>query len=49
MVRNKAIIVAMTDKELKETKALINAEQIRRMKEEIERLGTVLREEYEKR
>jgi len=49
MVRNKAIIVAMTDKELKETKALINAEQIRRMGEKIKGLERVLREEYEKR
>jgi len=41
MTRNKEIIEAMTDKELKETKALINAEQIRRMEEEIKGLETL--------
>jgi len=41
MTRNKEIIEAMTDEELKETKALINAEQIRRMEEEIKGLETL--------
>lgn len=38
--QNTAIVEAMTDEELQEIKTLINAEQVKRMKREIERLGT---------
>jgi hypothetical protein len=38
--QNQKTVEAMTDEELAEIKALINAEQSMRMKEAIERLGT---------
>lgn len=37
--RNKAVVEAMTDEELKEIKTMINAEQVRRIEESIKRLG----------
>jgi len=37
---NKAIVEAMTDEELQEIKILINTEQVIRMKEATERIGT---------
>jgi two-component sensor histidine kinase len=36
---NMAIVEAMTDEELKETKAMIVAEQVRRVEERIRRLA----------